>query len=550
MDELKKQVGRAHSRLTWQRFVALLVRMLFAAFVVTLVAAAIPKLRPLPIDGQTWSWSWFIGSAAVAVIATAVWTLATRKSKLEAAIELDQRFGLKERVSSTLTLSDDELQSDAGKALLDDATRRVTQVEVSEKFRSQPHWWNLLPLAPALAVFLVTVLIPDAVPQKSSTAVASSETKQRLDRTAESLKKKLAERKKRAEAQGLKEASDVFSKIEKGVDDMKKLEDVDRKKALVKLNNLADEIKQRRDKIGDPDKMRKQFNQMKDLMSGPADRMNDALRKGDMKKAISEIQQLGEKLKTEKLSKEDREKLGDQLKQMAEKLNQLSQAHQMAKEELKKQIDQAMANGDRQKAGKLQNKLDQMNAQNNQMSKLGQLAQKMSQASDAAKQGKGGEASQQMNAIAEQLSEMQAEISEMAMLDAALEELESSKDSMNCRQCQGEGCSECSGMGSSRLAGRGDGQGMGEGQGEGDRPESATANQFYDSKVKAKVGKGKAVVTGVASGPNRTGPALEEYKEAIRSAEIADEDPLTGARIPKEHREQATEYFNRLREGE
>ncbi len=550
MDELKKQVGRAQMRLTLQRFANLLASTLSVSFLVALVAVTIPKLRHLEVDGQAWTWTWLGGAALVGLLSAIFWTLATRGSQLEAAIELDSRFGLKERVSSTLALSEEELQTSAGQALLEDATRRVALVEVSEQFRGQPRWWNLMPLAPALAVFLIAVFIPDAAaPQKSAAAATSSEAKQRVDRTAESLKKKLANRKKQAEAQGLKEASDMFSKIEKGVDDMKKLGDIDRKKALVKLNNLADEIKQRRDKVGDPDRLRQQLNQMKDLKSGPADRMGDALKKGDLNKAVQEIMQLSEKLKAGKMTRKEHQKLAEQLKQMSEKMSQMAQAHEMAKQELQNQIDQAKASGDKQRAGQLQNKLDKLLQQNAQVAKLNKLANKMAQAADAAQQGKSGEASQEMQAAAAQLSEMQGEISEMAMLDAALAELEASKDSMNCDSCEGAGCSECQGpSGGGQVPGRG--QGMGEGQGQGDRPESATGEQFYESKVKGKIGKGKAVVTGVAGGPNRTGPALEEYKKAIRSAEIADEDPLTGARIPKEHREQATDYFNKLREGE
>jgi hypothetical protein len=517
-------------------------------FLVALLAIVVPKIWHVAIAGQTWTIGWLSGTALAGFLVAGFWTLVTRGDRLDAAIELDRRFGLKERVSSTLALSDDELETSAGQALLDDATRRVSHVEVAEGFHSQPKWWGLLPLAPAIAVFLIAVLVPDAVPQKSATAATSVAAKQRVERTAENLKKKLAERKKKAEAAGLKEASDVFSQLEKGAEDLKKLEDVDRKKALVKLNNLAEQIKQRRDKIGSPDDLRRQFNQLKDLQAGPADRMGNALRKGDLSKALAEIQKLNDKIKAGDLSKADQQKLAEQLKQMSDKLKQMVAAREMAKQELKQQIEQALASGDRQKAGQLQNKLDKMNQQNSQMSKLNKLAEKMAQASQSVQQGKSGEASEQMNAMAAQLSEMEGEMSEMAMLDAALAELEASKQAMNCDSCQGAGCAECMGTTAGRIPGSG--QGLGQGQGQGDRPESATAEQFYDSKVKAKVGKGKAVVTGFASGPNRTGPALEEYKAAIQNATIDDEDPLTGARIPKEHREQATQYFNQLREGE
>lgn len=548
MDELNKQVRRAHNRLTRQRFKHVLIWALFVGFIIAAIACLAPKVWPMQVDQSTWMWSWLGGTAVASLVVAIVWTLATRESRLDAAIEIDRRFGLKERVSSTLALSDGELATDAGQALLDDAARRVAQVEVADEFRAEPRWWNLAPLLPAAIVFLAAVFLPDAIPKQNNRATASTEAKQRVERAAESLKKKMAERKKNAEEQNLDEASDMFAKLEKGAEDMRKLENVDRKQALVKLNNLANEIKKRRDQLGGADEMRKQLNQLRDLKDGPAKRMSQALKNGDLKKAISEINQLREKIATGKLSKAQQKQLVEQLKQMADKLQQMAQAHETAKQELQKQIERLKAAGDRDAAGKLQNKLDKLNRQNAQMQKLQKLAQQMAQASQSVGEGKTQEATDQMNAMVAELSEMEMDASEMAMLEAALAELDASKESMNCSSCQGAGCSECQGAVGGRTPGRG--QGMGQGRGEGDRPESATSEQFYDSKTKGKVGRGKAVVVGEAGGPNRPGQALEEVKEAIRSANIDDEDPLTNARLPKDHLEQAKQYFEALREGE
>ena len=548
MDELKKQVDRAQRRLTWQRFQNALVRSLLVSLAIAIIGCLIPKVWPLGIDPMTWMWSWLGGAAAMGVVSAVLWTWLTHDSRLEAAIEIDRRFGLKERVSSTLALSDRELDTEAGQALVADASRRVAQVEVADQFRAPARLWNMTPLLPAATIFLVAVFVPDAVAKKKPTANASTEAKQRVERAAENLKKKLAERKKNAEEMGLDEASDMFSKLEKGTDDIRKLENLDRKKALVKLNNLADEIKQRRNQLGGADEMRKQLNQLRDLKDGPAKRMSQALKNGELKKALAELNQLTNKLSTGKLSNEQQKQLAEQLKQMADKLSQMAQAHDMAKQDLQKQIERLKAAGDRQAAGKLQNRLDKLNQQNEQMKRLQRLAQQMAQASQSMGEGKTQEATNQMNAMAAELSEMQMDASEMAMLEAALAELEASKESMNCSSCQGAGCNECQGNLGGQTPGRG--QGMGQGRGQGDRPESATAEQFYDSKIKGKVGRGKAVVVGEAGGPNRPGQALEEVKQAIRSATIDDEDPLTNARLPKDHLEQARKYFEALREGE
>ena len=134
----------------------------------------------------------------------------------------------------------------------------------------------------------------------------------------------------------------------------------------------------------------------------------------------------------------------------------------------------------------------------------------------------------------------------MGMLDDAMQELADAKDRMNCSKCDGEGCEACNGSmgGMGSMAGKIPGQGMGEGQGFGDRPEAETDKQFYDSRVKAQMRKGRAVTTGFASGKNIAGEALADIKEALQADANDASDPLTDVRLPKEHRDHAREYFD------
>ena len=141
----------------------------------------------------------------------------------------------------------------------------------------------------------------------------------------------------------------------------------------------------------------------------------------------------------------------------------------------------------------------------------------------------------------------------MQLLEDALEQIASAKDAMTCENCNGMGCSQCQGdmMGMGGMGqGMGEGMGMGEGQGRGDRPEEETGTGFYDSQVRAKPGQGKAVATGIAFGPNKSGQALEEIKAEIDSGRRANDDPLTGQRLPKAQRDLTREYFDSFREGE
>lgn len=87
-----------------------------------------------------------------------------RRSKLDAAIELDRRYGLKERIFSTLALTPSELNSEVGQALMTDAIRRVERIDVREQFRVSPTWRLLLPLT-ALALAILAMLPNAAMKQ-------------------------------------------------------------------------------------------------------------------------------------------------------------------------------------------------------------------------------------------------------------------------------------------------------------------------------------------------------------------------------------------------
>ncbi len=478
---------------------------------------------------------------ATGCLIAGIWAWCTRRNMLDAAIEIDQRFGLKERVSSTFALSEADLQTEVGKALVADASRRVARLDVNEKFQVRTRWISFLPIAPAAIALLLAVFVPDAISKPTPVANAQSlEIKKRIQNSTDELKKKWAEQRKQAEQKDLKSA-ELFLKLEKGVGDLNKLDDVDKKKALVKLKDLEEEIKKRRDEVGDMNKLQNQLNQLKNLKPGPANDMAKAMKQGDFSKAASELSNLQDKLKNGEMSDKDRKALAEQLQQMSDKLQQTVEAHEAAKQEMKKQIEQAEKAGDNAKAGELQQKLDQLNAQNKQMKQLAKMAEKMSQASKSAQQGSAEQAAGEMGELAADLEQLKSDLEELGMLDEALDQLADAKDAMSCEMCNGMGCPNCSGLGTGM--GKIPGQGLGEGQGVGDRPEAETDKQFYDSQVRGDVGKGKAVVTGFASGKNVAGDVLEDVKGAFESARRESSDPLTNVRLPKEHRDHAREYF-------
>ena len=136
-----------------------------------LLGIAVPKIWPLNVDAHIWNWGWIAGSLAVGLAAGIAWVFRRRETQLDAAIELDLRFGLKERVSSALNLSPLERETDVGKALLRDAQHRVKRIDVREHFRPDWNWHPILPIVTAVVIFLVALLAKDATREQASASL-------------------------------------------------------------------------------------------------------------------------------------------------------------------------------------------------------------------------------------------------------------------------------------------------------------------------------------------------------------------------------------------
>ena len=125
------------------------------------------------------------------------------------------------------------------------------------------------------------------------------------------------------------------------------------------------------------------------------------------------------------------------------------------------------------------------------------------------------------------------------------------KDAMKCQNCQGEGCAQCQANGEGDKLGKNkSGRGKGKGQGEGLRDEQETDKSFYDTRVAADPKKGQSVRIGDASGPNKAGKSQETLKEEIRASLAKEPDALEDVTLPRDQRENAKQYFGRLRKGE
>lgn len=561
MDELEKQVRRAYRRLGFQRFVRVLGWCWFVALLAALGLIITDCFYPL--GPATWGWAaramglaglpraelavaaggWAAAAVLLGLFAAGVWMVLTRRHPLASAMEIDRRFGLKERVSSTLALPAEQRRSEAGRALADDAIHRVRRIDVSTRFSVRPGKQVLLPLLPAMLAVVVVLWISPALLENPVAAKPDTpQVKKQVERSTKALRKRLADRRKKAEDKGLKRAEELFRRLEEGSKQISKGQ-TQRKKALVKLNDLAKELKQRREQLGGAEAIKRQLEQLKDLDRGPAEKFAKAVAKGDFQQAAEELRKIQEQIANSKLDAKQKEQLAGQLAKMQEKLNKLAEAHQAAREDLQKRVRQMRQGGQFAEADRLQEQLDKLLQQAPQMRQLDDLAEKLGQCAECLRAGELRDAKQSLGEFQAGLQDLQQQLDELQLLDEAMQQLAQAKDQMNCPHCGGFGCAACQGDKP--------GFGMGRGRGQGDRPEQNTDTDFYNAPEKGKIGKrGVADVVDLVPGPNLKGDVKDQIVEQYDTARTASTDPLTGRRIPRKHRQHALEYFNRFREGQ
>ena len=258
MNRIESQVTSARRRLVLQTFGRVLCYTMFVGLIIATIAIALPAMRVMQIDQTTWNYAWLGGTAVTALLVALGYALATAPSRERVAEEVDRRFGLRERISSSMTLKSDELDTDFGIALRADAEKRASQLAIADRFALKPTklGWLPLSLVPVLAIVLML-----AEPMKESNASSLSKTEraevEQVKKVAEKLKKKIQQQKRDADAKGLKEAKDLFEKMEADLNKIAKKKDMNRKEVMIAMNDLKKELEQRRNQLGSGDQMRK-----------------------------------------------------------------------------------------------------------------------------------------------------------------------------------------------------------------------------------------------------------------------------------------------------
>lgn len=559
MEEIKRQVNRAQRRLIGQQFLQIVVWSLFATLLIAAIGLAVPKIWALPLQHDVWNYTWLGSSLGVGLVIAGVWTYLVRRSSIDAAIELDRRYGLKERVSSTLALNPEEASTDIGRALVADAIRKVERIDVREQFRIQPTWRVALPIIP-LAVITALFFVPNASLEKK--AAANSQTPAELKKALEKQKAKIEiitrkNTEKKPESEEELQTEKAMKEVAKKLEDLAKTNNLDKKQIDVKFSDMAKELQERQKELAGAQEMKKDLAKLGKIEKGPADKLADSLKNGDFKEAKKQLEQLKDDLANGKMGDKEKEQIAKQMNDMKEKLQQMAADQKEAREKVQQEIEKKLAQGDRAGAEKLQEKLDQMNKQGKQAEqKLNELAQKMGQCADCMKQGGDPkEAGQKLDQLAKAMKEAQEQLDQIENLDEVLDQLAEAKDAMNGKEGK-EGKGENGKLDGNSMAMGNKGQkngrpgmGLGKGRGAGDRPEEEVETKEYETQARVKAKKGESIRIGDAGGKNSKGEYQKAVKAELESAVNSDPDALEETNLPREQKKHVQDYFNKFRKG-
>lgn len=565
---LERAIYQARRRLDLARCGRLALRFLAASLTAAAIGVAVlqftgrmPQLQALLSVDHAW-----VAAAVLAVIASGIAGLFAgivaamwRTPLFEAAVEIDRRLGLRERVASAWQAHRDGGDRSVATAILQDATRQLDRIGsrgIADAFPLTPRPATLSLLLP-LAAIALAIAIPQWVADQSASKIAQ-DTLQVEPNNVNLEPLTLAIQQQREQAKELPDEKleffdDLLGQLQKAQDKPNQ----SKKNELMQLKTVEDQIREKLGENQSASELQKQLSAMSEFGEGPAEELGKAMSEGEFEEAGEQLRELLEQLDRQELDEQAKEQLAEQLEAMSETLKKAAEQMQQQMQSLQQQMEAAEAAGDNQQAAQLASQMQAMQSQMQSMQAMSQIASQMQSASEALKSGDQQatqQAMQQLQQLQQSMQQMQSSQSMQQQLQQLRQQLQQMQRQASCSQCKGGGCSQCrGGSGSmkpdaSQFASKGSGNGMGEGRGYGERPEDETDTNNYDAQVAADPQAGETFVGGKLAGPNRKNPSAMEVAAAVQAAEVEPPDPVEDARLPKHEQSVAQQYLQSLRQ--
>ena len=532
---VEKQVDRVRRRL----FIQVILQSALPCWAIGLLVATLWFLaRPFAFAGFDDAGRWLVpvGVLGVSTCAGIVLAWLRRPSRVMSSLALDERFNLKERVTTLLTLSDQQLETPAGQALLRDVAAHLANLKVSAAFPLRLSLKQaLMPVGALALAALACVLDPILGDLRFSPRVHADAPRQReidteqIQQRLDEIKKAVAQRREeQPKSLALKDLEIEFDKlinkpfdgksedkVRERINEFRKLED--------KLKERMDGFKEKREKI---DAFKKHLQELgldknKLQKDGPAKDFEEALMNGNLNKARAALEKLIKDMKNDKLTKEQEKQLAEQFKELHEKLQKLLENDEKFREQIRKQLAD----------GKID--AEQFRREMERLQDLQDLADVIGDARDALEMEGAREAG-------EQLDKLKSHFEQIELTEQEIRELIRDQDEIQ----------EALRLLGDALDDDGEDDGMGGGRRAGThRPidPDDPASKIRREKQKAEVdAKGIQRVTGHARGGTFSRIPAKAVEGAFRQAVQEAPEALDRQRIPDDARDISRGYFEKL----
>ena len=413
--DLNSKVSHVRRRQFLQTFLFTLPWCLTGAL---LLAAAWWLVQPWTGIALEW-WQPFLASLSLGAVAALGWTIYRQPGNVHSALALDSAFGLKERVTTALTLDGELRSTSAGIALLEDTQKHIAGLDVASRFplrlrRSAA----LVPAAALVFALLVFFYDPNAGESKPPSAPVAKKEDPLVD--TKLLEQVKAERKRRNKEPMGEKAEQLDAELDKIIDRLSKAEkQPDVQVAIQDMTQVAEQIKKRHEELSKHNDISKKLKNDADLKQpddGPTKEFKDALSKGDLEKAKQEVKKLADQLSKGELSDEQKKDMEKKLGDLQKKLKDLA-------EQKERRDKVANSNMDPETKKK---ELDKIDKECQNMKELAELADKLGMCQQAMAKGDNDKAAEALEAALDKLNEMQLdekELQKLAQMAADLDKL-------------------------------------------------------------------------------------------------------------------------------
>lgn len=547
-DLIAKRLRQARRRLFLQglldRAVLCCAVALGVALLFLLAAPFLPNaVRTLPRGGV------LLGLTGVGLAAALAWSIRRAPLPSDAALAIDRRFHLQERVTTALSLSPADAATPAGEALLADAAAKLDALSVRSKFPVAPGRRALV--LPAQAVLLAAAILfyqPAIGRLQARNDVAKKKGANADDAATADAGKGKAPRPIEMppdRADKSEELRNLEEELKKLYADASKPADPAKQEQIAKkLEEVATaEERLRKYEARQAEKFQRIQEQLQKLgqldaganKQGPAKDFNDALSKGDIAKAKEEADRLAKKAKERKLDPKEADQLKEQLQDLQEKVERLSR-YQEEQQKLKDLIDKAKKEG--RDAETLERELKQLQEELKQLDALKQLAEKLGDVKQSLDMNDLDGVEKNLGDLAKQLQQLGDTLGDLDDVEEHLQNLKEMRQRLAGGKKGGDGDGRT----------ENDTEGGGRGQASGKRPENPDARtDSEDARQRGRFDRrGRKTYAGAVPGPAFTRKTTLELEGEIKQAAQEAPNAVEVQRLPRAAREMIKEYFENL----